>query len=159
MKSKTKSSNLEKYDTETRSDAPLRDYSKNLPMALLKAREAVMSRFRPILREHNITEQQWRVIRLLYGSPGLEISVLSTQSLLLMPSLTRIIRSAEERGWVTKVIVEGDNRRRLVTITEAGKALYEKIAPLSEAQYKEIEAEIDPDNLENLYKILASIAD
>jgi len=38
----------------------LRDFQKNLPMALLKARESVMAHFRPILREHDITEQQWR---------------------------------------------------------------------------------------------------
>jgi len=35
-------------------------------MELLKAREAAMERFRPMLREHGLTEQQWRVIRALF---------------------------------------------------------------------------------------------
>ncbi|MDP7101742.1 MAG: hypothetical protein QF503_11390, partial [Rhodospirillales bacterium] len=44
----------------------LRDFSRSLPMALLRAREAVMERFRPSLRTHGLTDQQWRVLRALY---------------------------------------------------------------------------------------------
>ena len=34
-------------------------------MVLLLAREAVMERFRPMLRDFGVTEQQWRVLRSL----------------------------------------------------------------------------------------------
>jgi len=57
----------------------LRDFQKNLPMALLRARESVMSHFRPILRDHDITEQQWRVIRALHGSGGVEYKKIESQ--------------------------------------------------------------------------------
>ncbi len=46
---------------------PMRAFSSSLPMALLRAREAVMRRFRPGLRDHGVTEQQWRVLRALAG--------------------------------------------------------------------------------------------
>jgi len=36
---------------------PMRDFSRSLPMSLLRAREAVMRQFRPKLREHGLTEQ------------------------------------------------------------------------------------------------------
>ena len=72
----------------------LRDFQRNLPMALLRARESVMGQFRPNLRKHDITEQQWRVVRALYGHDGMEITALSEQTLLLMPSLTRILKGA-----------------------------------------------------------------
>jgi hypothetical protein len=42
-----------------------RSFARSLPMALLKAREAVMVRFRPSLRAHGLTEQQWRVLRIM----------------------------------------------------------------------------------------------
>ena len=45
---------------------PIRGFNQSLPMMLLKAREAAMSRFRPMLRKHNLTEQRWRVIRVIY---------------------------------------------------------------------------------------------
>ena len=37
--------------------------SRSLPMQLMRAREAVMKRFRPHLTERGLTDQQWRVIR------------------------------------------------------------------------------------------------
>ena len=41
------------------------DTRRSLPIALLRARETVMHRFRPLLASHDLTEQQWRVIRVL----------------------------------------------------------------------------------------------
>ena len=41
------------------------DFEHSLPMMLLRAREAVMGRFRPMLRKFDLTEQQWRIIRAL----------------------------------------------------------------------------------------------
>ncbi|PSG20148.1 homoprotocatechuate degradation operon regulator HpaR, partial [Escherichia coli] len=35
----------------------------SLTIALLQAREAAMSYFRPIVKRHNLTEQQWRIVR------------------------------------------------------------------------------------------------
>ena len=38
---------------------------RNLPRLLLQAREAVMAHTRPSLREHGLSDQQWRVLRVL----------------------------------------------------------------------------------------------
>jgi hypothetical protein len=38
----------------------MREFSRSLPMSLLRAREAVMRQFRPSLRDHGLTEQQSR---------------------------------------------------------------------------------------------------
>ena len=48
------------------SDIPMRSFGQSLPMELLKAREAAMARFRPMLRGHGLTEQQWRCLRVLW---------------------------------------------------------------------------------------------
>ncbi len=137
----------------------LRDFQKNLPMSLLRARESVMSHFRPIMREHDITEQQWRVIRALYGLDGLEATELAQRTMLLMPSLTRILKALEEQKLVKRFAVEGDNRRKLIRLAARGRDLYKKMAPLSEAEYKKIEARIGAKKLAELYTLLESIAD
>ena len=49
--------------TETTEAAPLAH--RNLPLLLLQARERVIAQFRPILKAHGLTEQQWRVLRAL----------------------------------------------------------------------------------------------
>lgn len=140
-------------------ESELRDFQRNLPMALLRARESIMGHFRPILRDHDITEQQWRVIRALFGHDGLEVTALAEKTLLLMPSLTRILKTLEEQKLVNKTAVEGDNRRKLIRLAERGRDLYKKMAPLSEAEYKKIEAQLGSKKLTELYKLLSSISD
>lgn len=140
-------------------DPELRGFPLSLPMALLRARESVMAHFRPLLREHDITEQQWRVIRALYGSDGMEATALAEKTILLMPSLTRILKSLEEQKLVRRFAVEGDNRRKLIRLAETGRDLYDKMSPISEAEYKKIEAKIGKKKLEALYKLLDSMSD
>ena len=71
---------------------------RNLPQALLRAREAVMRYFRPNLKIAGVTEQQWRVIRVLSEAGTLDASEVADKASILAPSLTRMIRSLEERG-------------------------------------------------------------
>jgi len=51
---------------------PMREFSRSLPMSLLRAREAVMRQFRPALRRHDLTEQQWRILRALAAIDAIE---------------------------------------------------------------------------------------
>ena len=38
---------------------------RNLPSLLLQARESIMGHTRPFLRSHGLSDQQWRVLRVL----------------------------------------------------------------------------------------------
>ena len=135
----------------------LRDFDQSLPMALLKAREKVMSQFRPILRDHDVTEQQWRVVRALYGTEGLEATALAEKTILLMPSLTRIVKTLEEKQWIGRKTVDGDSRRRLIRLSSKGRKLYEQVAPLSEREYQKIENKIGKSTLAKLHQLLEQI--
>lgn len=68
----------------------LRSFNRSLPMALLRAREAVMRQFRPSLQSYGITEQQWRVLRALTTADMIEVLELAKATYLLAPSLSRI---------------------------------------------------------------------
>jgi len=71
---------------------PMREFSRSLPMSLLRAREAVMRQFRPSLRRHDLTEQQWRILRALASIDAIEVTELARVAFLLGPSLSRILR-------------------------------------------------------------------
>src|SRR6476619_8586408 len=76
---------------------PMREFSRSLPMSLLRAREAVMRQFRPSLRQHGLTEQQWRILRGLTAVDAIEVTELARMAFLLGPSLSRILRDLEAR--------------------------------------------------------------
>src|SRR5258708_15845358 len=75
--------------------AEIMDDRQSLPIALLRAREAVMSYFRPHHHKGGITEQQWRVIRVLYLDGETDATTLARRSYLLAPSLSRILKDLE----------------------------------------------------------------
>jgi len=134
---------------------PLRDFSQSLPMLLLRAHQAVMAQFRPILREHGVTEQQWRVLRALFDSLPMRASGVSAATLISGPSLTRILRGLEERGLVRREIEIDDARAASIAITSAGRALIERVGPHSEARYAGIAERLGDDTLRELYRVLA----
>jgi homoprotocatechuate degradation regulator HpaR len=117
---------------------PIRDFSRSLPMSLLRAREAVMRRFRPALRRHDLTEQQWRILRALTTVEAIEVTELAAVAFLLGPSLSRILRDLQERRLIERRAAKADLRRAVVSISSKGLKLIEAVAPVSEAIYAEI---------------------
>jgi homoprotocatechuate degradation regulator HpaR len=117
---------------------PMRDFSRSLPMSLLRAREAVMRQFRPSLRHHGLTEQQWRILRALAAVESIEVTELARVAFLLGPSLSRILRDLEARHLIERRAAEADLRRAVVSISAKGLRLIEAVAPTSEAIYAAI---------------------
>ncbi|MDR6756975.1 homoprotocatechuate degradation regulator HpaR [Mycoplana sp. BE70] len=135
-----------------------RNTRRSLPIALLRAREAVMSHFRPMLAKLDVTEQQWRVIRVLAEAGTLDASDVAEKAFILAPSLTRMIKSLEERGYITKHKDKGDGRRVLLQIEPAGLELINTVAPDSRAIYDNIEARYGRERVEHLIDLLNELA-
>jgi homoprotocatechuate degradation regulator HpaR len=117
---------------------PMREFSRSLPMSLLRAREAVMRHFRPSLRDHGLTEQQWRILRALASIDAIEVTELARVAFLLGPSLSRILRDLEARHLIERRAAKADLRRGVVSISTKGLKLIEAVAPSSEAIYAAI---------------------
>jgi homoprotocatechuate degradation regulator HpaR len=114
---------------------PMREFSRSLPMSLLRAREAVMRLFRPSLRGYGLTEQQWRILRALASIDAIEVTELARVAFLLGPSLSRILRDLEARQLIERRTAKADLRRGVVSISAKGLRLIEAVAPSSEAIY------------------------
>jgi homoprotocatechuate degradation regulator HpaR len=117
---------------------PMREFFRSLPMSLLRAREAVMRQFRPSLRDHGLTEQQWRILRALASVDTIEVTELARVAFLLGPSLSRILRDLEARHLIDRRVAKADLRRGMVSISPKGLQLIEAVAPSSEAIYAAI---------------------
>lgn len=105
---------------------------QSLPIALLRAREAVMAPIRAMLSESGVTEQQWRVLRALSEAGPADASTVADRASLLFPSLTRIAVSMREKGLITQSRDTVDRRRQVLDITPKGQAIIDR--NLSEAQ-------------------------
>ncbi len=128
-------------------------------MALLRAREAVMCLFRPGLRSHGVTEQQWRILRALAHSGPLEVTELAEATFLLGPSLSRILPDMENRQLVSRKQLDSDLRRSVVSLEPKGLRLIALHAPESEQIYAEIAARFGTERVTQLFTLLQELQD
>src|SRR5262245_41302852 len=136
---------------------PMRAFSKSLPMELMRAREAVMRRFRPSLRNHGVTEQQWRILRALAHGGPLEVSELADATCLLAPSLSRILPDMEARHLISRKQADSDLRRSVISLDRKGLRLIATHAPRSESIYDEIARRFGEQRLEQLFALLREL--
>ena len=108
---------------------------QSLTLTLLQAREAAMGFFRPSLNQHGLTEQQWRVIRILSQHEELEINRLAELTCILKPSMTGVLMRMETAGMVERRKAEQDQRRVLVRLAEKGQACFSSMRQSMEANY------------------------
>lgn len=134
---------------------------RNLPRLLLEAREAVMQHTRPSLREHGLSDQQWRVLRVLgehaADPAGVETGRVAREALLLGPSLTGVLTRMERDGLISRARCPQDARRTVVRATPAGLKLVATLSRTIEAHYAWMEERLGKARLAQLYTLLDSV--
>jgi len=113
-----------------------------------------MARFRPILGEHGLTEQQWRVIRALAEDNGLESTELAERTLILKPSMTGMIDRLERDDLVVRKKDKTDGRKTCIWLTRRARRLYNRIMPRVEIEYSEMQDEFSEKSWDDLYESL-----
>jgi homoprotocatechuate degradation regulator HpaR len=112
---------------------------RNLPLMMLQAREHVIAHFRPVLNANGITEQQWRIVRLLLDTGPLEPHQIGEMCRLSSPSLAGVLARMDQMGYVRRKRLPNDQRRVQVSLTPRSRALASRMAPRIEAVYAHIE--------------------
>lgn len=135
----------------------MRPFDRSLPMALLRARESVMRGFRRLLREHDLNEQEWRIIRALVELDQIEIGELAERVFILKPSATRTIKNLQARKIVARSRSNKDQRRAFISLTPLGREIFESFAPHSEREYARITTLLGPAEMERLYELLGRV--
>jgi len=131
---------------------------RNLPRLLLQAREAVMLHTRPSLREHGLSDQQWRVLRVLgehaHERGGIETGRVAKEAYLLGPSLTGVLSRMERDGLIARERCPQDARRTVVRATVHGLDKVQALSETIEAHYQWMEQQLGKAKLAQLYALL-----
>lgn len=138
-------------------DLPLT--SRSLPIALLRAREKVMGPIRALLVDAGVTEQQWRVLRVLNEEGPQEPTHIAERACLLLPSLTRILQTLEQKNLILRRRHPQDGRRQIVEISDAGVQIIHANLAVSVEQAKRVRNQLGPDKHEMLLDLLNELND
>ena len=132
---------------------------RNLPRLLLQARESVMAHTRPRLREHALSDQQWRVLRVLGEHGVVETGRVAREAFILSPSLTGMLNRMERDGLIRRVRDPADQRRSVVEATDKGAQLVNTLSQTIEAHYAWMETSLGKDKLAQLYELLDEVVE
>ena len=142
-----------------KSSTPFPETSKALPIAMLRAREAIMISFRPILAKHGFTEQQWRVLRVLGEKGPSDAGQVAFDACILAPSLSRIIGKLEKENFISRDIDQKDGRRVNLLLTPLGQETLNKIVPDMDVVYKNIQKRYGEEKLAKLLELLGGVSE
>lgn len=130
------------------------EINRSLAITLLRSREAVMDRFRPMLASAKITEQQWRVLRGLSEHGEVEAGKLAYIACILPQSLSRIARNLEKKNLISMKNDPSDARKILLSLTDEGKILMSRATIDSKEIYSQLIEDFGRENLDQLLEKL-----
>jgi len=131
--------------------------NRSLPIALMRSREKVMAPIREMLKASGITEQQWRVLRILSEFGPQDLTEIASKASLLMPSLSRIIRKLGEERFIIRAMDPNDRRRQTVVIGPAGQKIIDDNLPQAMKIANEFQSRLGTDRYELLLDLLADL--
>ncbi len=105
------------------------EFDRSLPMILHRALDAIMPAYRDLFARHDLTEQQWRVLRVLWTSEQVTSAELAHRTLISPSSLVGVLDRLVRRSLVTRLRSVDDRRIVYVRATSEGRALGEIVSP------------------------------
>lgn len=133
--------------------------TRSLPIAMLRARETMMAPIRHMLQKADVTEQQWRVLRVLAERGTSDPKDLAQEACLLNPSLTRIMQLLEKKGLIVRKGHPSDRRKVLLDVTDEGRALLKEFAPESQAIFARLEEQYGRERIDQLLDLLNALSE
>lgn len=128
--------------------------SRSLSIALLRARETVMIPVRQMLLKSGMSEQQWRVLKIISDYAGLEQTAIARAACLQLASLTRILQSLEKDNLIKRTEGTEDRRKIIVDITPAGSKVIESYRQMNSDIFSNLKSQYGDKKLELLLDLL-----
>lgn len=132
---------------------------RSLAIACIRGREAVVSRFKELLLSVDLTEQQWRIMRIVYDESQISGTELSQLSCIHKASMSRIYLVLEKRKLIQRVSSESDGRSFIVKLTAKGKKFMDIALPKADEIYLSIISDFGEDRYLALLELLGNLAD
>ena len=135
------------------------EINRSLAINLLRTREAVMDRFRPMLASAKRTEQHWRELRGLSEHGATDAGKLASIACILPQSLSRIVKNFEKKHLIKMEADSNDARKIILSLTNNGEVLMKGATLESKKIYAQLIEDFGEDNLADLLDKLDLLRD
>ena len=143
---------------EIKQRRPFDSPAQEAVIALLRTASDVAHGLDAALAPEGVTRAQFNVLRILRGADGaLPTMEVAERMVDHTPGITRLLDRLEEGGVVARVPCARDRRRTLCTITDAGRALLDRVDPLVTAFTQRAMQRLDAPSSASLTHLLAEV--
>lgn len=128
-------------------------------MMLHRTLDAVIPKYRAVFKEHDISEQQWRILRVLWEVQSCTSAELARITLLPSPSMVGIIDRMMKKSLVLRDRSEDDRRIVHLSLTDKGRQLQNELMPQIDAIYDTMIKQCDADAWQTMIDTMQIIID
>lgn len=133
-------------------------FDQSLPMILNRALDSVMPPYRELFAQYDLTEQQWRILRVVWTQDKVKSVDLSARTLLAAASLVGIIDRLEKKGLVSRLRSTTDRRAIYIVATAKSRKLEAEVSPQVEAIQSRIRAAVTKKEWQAMEKTLLKVS-
>lgn len=134
-------------------------FDSSLPMILNRALDAIMPPYRDLFARYDLTEQQWRVLRVVWSSDKYKSVDLASHTLLAAASLVGILDRLEKKGLVSRVRSTTDRRAVYIVATAKSRELEREVSPQVTAIHEQLRATVTEEEWRLMETVLAKFSD
>ena len=109
------------------------------------------------LRPRRLTFQHWRVLLVLAGRDGRNMTELADGTAIPQSTLSRLIDRMQRAGLVTRRGATGDSRVVEVALTPAGRDAFAAILPVAQGVYRDAVRGIDDNGIRQFMAVLRTM--
>jgi len=133
---------------------------KNAIISILQVSAFISDVLLKGLKPHDISEQQFNVLRILRGQKGIAANLSTVQERMVhkMSNTTRLIDKLIQKKLVKRNVCKENRRKIELFITEDGLDFLKKIDPIIDEIEKKILSNVPSKDLNSLISILNSIS-
>lgn len=99
----------------------------SVAVRLRRAEAALRGALQPLLDEHGLTAEHWRIIAVVSDQPGLGMREVAAAAVVPAATLTRHMDRLVEHGIVVRRVDPDDARRAVVALSPRGEAYAERL--------------------------------
>ena len=109
--------------------------------------------------KYDMTTEQWTVLNRLAEQDGISQKTLAIRAEKDQTNITRLLDQLERKGLVERTVNPDDRRSFLITITEKGRDLNNKLVPIEHQVVSQIAEHLSEERLELLWGCLHQITE
>lgn len=129
--------------------------SQEAAVGLLLAAEHFQQALGTICERHEITADQYRVLRILRGAPtGQARGEVAKGCFHRAPDITRMLDRMARQGLVRRARAADDRRCSVATLTKAGRALLARIDPEISTEMRRLTKSLSTPELQQLIRLV-----